>query len=64
MEINLDFKKWLNLEGIAGATGAVYDSNKKSRDWNWEGAAGVISGVSPKEDPIGIKKKKKKKKKL
>jgi hypothetical protein len=58
MQINLNFKNWLQLE-IAGATSVVFDPKKKSRDWNWEGSPGT-TGVSPKENPIGVKNKKKK----
>lgn len=61
MQANLDFKKWL-LDEVGGATSALYDPKQKSRDWNWEGAAGNNCGVSPKENPIGVKTKKKSKK--
>lgn len=49
----LDFKKWLEMVG----TYVVYDKKQKPKeDWNYEGAAGKLA-VSPKENPIGIKKK-------
>jgi hypothetical protein len=57
MQLNLDFKNWLVPE--MGATAAVFDPSQKSRDWNWEGSPGTSCGVSPKENPIGIKNKKK-----
>lgn len=58
MDINLNFKKWLTTE-MCG-TGVVFDPKKKSHDWNAWGAPGS-TGVSPVENPIGVKKKKKKK---
>ena len=57
----LNFRTWLVNE-IGGATSVVFDPKQKSRDWNWMGAPGS-TGVSPKENPIGVGRKKKKKKK-
>lgn len=55
----LNFKHWIAAE-MMGSTGVVFDPKQKSRDWNWQGAPGKLSGVSPKEDPIGCKPRKKK----
>ena len=57
MDINLNFKKWFTAE-MCG-TGVVFDPKKKSHDWNVWGSPGS-TGVSPVENPIGVKKKKKK----
>lgn len=56
MKINLNFKEWIKTEC---GTAAVFDPKKKSNDWLWAGAPGP-SGVSPKENPIGVKNKNKK----
>lgn len=51
IDFNLNFKKWLE-------TSVVFDPKQKPKeDWNWEGSPGKI-GVSPKKNPIGVKKKK------
>ena len=63
--LQLDFGKWLaSLEPSTTemvATAVVYNPKikaKKHCDWNYEGQPG-LTGVSPKEWPIGFKPKKK-----